>query len=474
MSHWMAFVFHRKAYEDRLQTLEKELGIIDHLRTHRPKRISNVHNHGHRSSGGFFGTMGFGWGSSVGIDSGGNPTNRSEGRPNNRFSKLVGTPMSSLLGTPAFEKAGFNFGGGTTGQGTTLEIRNNGSEKVTAPSSKRLTRPVSTPASMMSLLPPEEETANESHSSLQQVRPLSQGFHQRTTESEDDKKDRMADSEHGFDTHNNTPRVETQTPTKAKSKRKRSWFHRLQRHYTDAPTESDEGDRQEHMKPNSSKDPSVAEAIVADHPYKPAQPLIYSREASSDTFHVPNEDMKVKSKTKLLSPESGKSDTSDFVQAARVLKSAVLYDARNIKGKEEDLNGGHGWGSIGNAREAKVSRSYQEVTIIDRFAQRLARTIYTCFKPQYRHRNYLVPSDFYPAYVNHVDAEAAFKVFDKDGNGDISRAEVKSTVWRIYKERRALVRSLRDAENALRTLDWIMMVFATIIVFFSRSHFILS
>ena len=39
--------------------------------------------------------------------------------------------------------------------------------------------------------------------------------------------------------------------------------------------------------------------------------------------------------------------------------------------------------------------------------------------------------------------ESAFVVFDKDGNGDISKREMRDAVRRIYKERRAITASLK-------------------------------
>lgn len=78
----------------------------------------------------------------------------------------------------------------------------------------------------------------------------------------------------------------------------------------------------------------------------------------------------------------------------------------------------------------------------------------------------MVPSDFEPAYPTKAEAEEAFKVFDKDGNGDISRAEIKTTVLKLYKERRFLSRSLRDVGIALKSLDHIMIFFAIVMLFF--------
>ena len=57
-------------------------------------------------------------------------------------------------------------------------------------------------------------------------------------------------------------------------------------------------------------------------------------------------------------------------------------------------------------------------------------------------------------------------MFDKDGNGDISRSEIKSTLVKVYKERRFLSRSMRDVGVALKTLNHILLFFAFAILFF--------
>ncbi|KAG1715974.1 hypothetical protein ID866_1198 [Astraeus odoratus] len=139
-------------------------------------------------------------------------------------------------------------------------------------------------------------------------------------------------------------------------------------------------------------------------------------------------------------------DYNPAIQAAKVLKSAVLHDARNIKGKHSDLSG----------LVSSINTTYE--------AKRLARAIYTALRD--RHRTYLVPSDFYPAFHTHEEAEEAFRVFDKDNNGDISRSEIKTTLLHIYKERRFLSRSIRDVGAALKLLNHILLLIAVVILFF--------
>ncbi|KAH9927138.1 Mechanosensitive ion channel-domain-containing protein [Epithele typhae] len=133
--------------------------------------------------------------------------------------------------------------------------------------------------------------------------------------------------------------------------------------------------------------------------------------------------------------------------AAKALKSAMLHDARGIKGDGDEDTEGLMW-NVSTSSEAK----------------RLARSIYTALKVP--GRTYLIPRDFVPAFGKLADAEAAFKVFDKDGNGDLSRAEIKTTVLKVYKERRFLSRSMRDVSQALLTLNSVLLLFALIILFF--------
>jgi len=139
-------------------------------------------------------------------------------------------------------------------------------------------------------------------------------------------------------------------------------------------------------------------------------------------------------------------DPTIVVQAAKAFKTAILHDARNIKGTSDEQAG----------LVFSVNSTHE--------ATRLGRAIYRTFKD--RRRTYLVPSDLDPAFATQDEAKEAFRVFDKDNNGDISRAEIKSTLLRVYKERRFLSRSMRDVGAALKTLDQILLLFALVILLF--------
>ena len=81
-------------------------------------------------------------------------------------------------------------------------------------------------------------------------------------------------------------------------------------------------------------------------------------------------------------------------------------------------------------------------------------------------RTYVSPRDFYPAFPTAPEAEAAFTVFDKDNNGDISRAAIRTTLLKVYKRRRFLSWSMRHVGQALTTLDSVLLLIALSILFF--------
>lgn len=62
--------------------------------------------------------------------------------------------------------------------------------------------------------------------------------------------------------------------------------------------------------------------------------------------------------------------------------------------------------------------------------------------------------------------KAAFEVFDKDSNGDISKREMRDAVRRIYKERRALTASLKDVSSVVAKLDAVLISVALMILIF--------
>lgn len=70
---------------------------------------------------------------------------------------------------------------------------------------------------------------------------------------------------------------------------------------------------------------------------------------------------------------------------------------------------------------------------------------------------------FIPYFKDREAAAEAFKVFDKDGNGDLTRREFRDTVIYIYRERKGLAQSIRDTSQALGKIDTILLIITILI-----------
>ncbi|KAF9538316.1 hypothetical protein EC957_006936 [Mortierella hygrophila] len=93
-------------------------------------------------------------------------------------------------------------------------------------------------------------------------------------------------------------------------------------------------------------------------------------------------------------------------------------------------------------------------------AKRLAKTLF--YNLQTNGED-LVVENFYPYFSTQDEARAAFTIFDKDGNGDISKSEMKEKIFYVYKERKDLHTSLRDLSQAVGKLNAIFLTIVAII-----------
>ncbi|KAF9415430.1 hypothetical protein BGZ94_000089 [Podila epigama] len=117
-----------------------------------------------------------------------------------------------------------------------------------------------------------------------------------------------------------------------------------------------------------------------------------------------------------------------------------------------------------------VSRTLQSLAMADSTptkdinstenAKRLAKTLFYNLQG---HDDELVVEDFYPYFDTQDEAREAFAIFDKDGNGDISKREMKEKIFYIYKERKDLHTSLRDLSQAVGKLDIIFLTIVTVV-----------
>ncbi|CAO3702980.1 unnamed protein product [Rhizopus stolonifer] len=91
-------------------------------------------------------------------------------------------------------------------------------------------------------------------------------------------------------------------------------------------------------------------------------------------------------------------------------------------------------------------------------AKALAKKIFKNLLGPDSTRECIVESDMYPFFSSVQEATDAFQLFDCDGNGDVSKRELRSGCVRIYRERKYLSRSMRDLSQATGKLDIILML----------------
>ncbi|KAF9457510.1 Mechanosensitive ion channel-domain-containing protein [Collybia nuda] len=99
-------------------------------------------------------------------------------------------------------------------------------------------------------------------------------------------------------------------------------------------------------------------------------------------------------------------------------------------------------------------------------ARRLARKLFSALSDVSPARSHLLVEDFYPYFRTTIEAVEAFALFDKDINGDISKREMREAVQRIYRERKALVSSLKDASSVVAKLDAVLLAVAFVGIIF--------
>ncbi|CAO3597379.1 unnamed protein product [Absidia cylindrospora] len=73
---------------------------------------------------------------------------------------------------------------------------------------------------------------------------------------------------------------------------------------------------------------------------------------------------------------------------------------------------------------------------------------------------------FRPYFKTEEQSKAAFDVFDRDGNGDVTRREFRDTVVQIYRERKLLAQCIRDTSQALGKIDIILFILVMVINIF--------
>lgn len=101
-------------------------------------------------------------------------------------------------------------------------------------------------------------------------------------------------------------------------------------------------------------------------------------------------------------------------------------------------------------------------------SQVLARRLYRTFVVD--DSETVSSDDLKSAFDNNDEAEAAFSMFDKDMNGDISMDELEAVCVEIGRERKAITASLKDLDSVVSKLDdvlFFIVLVITVLVFIS-------
>ena len=94
-------------------------------------------------------------------------------------------------------------------------------------------------------------------------------------------------------------------------------------------------------------------------------------------------------------------------------------------------------------------------------AQVLARRLFRTYAQN--DSDLLLPQDLRPAFPSDEDAEAAFGIFDRDLNGDVSMEELEAFCDEVHREKKAIAASLKDLDSVITKLDRVLFFIIFII-----------
>lgn len=162
-------------------------------------------------------------------------------------------------------------------------------------------------------------------------------------------------------------------------------------------------------------------------------------------------------------PSSGTRTPMRYIARAGKGARQALYKVGDVAGKVAgDFTG----------REIAKSTHPQQVILqllsSTSGSQVLARRLYRTFKPE--DADTVSADDLRNAFDNNEEADAAFGMFDKDMNGDISMEELEAVCVEIGRERKAITASLKDLDSVVSKLDNLFLFIVgiiTILVFIS-------
>lgn len=148
---------------------------------------------------------------------------------------------------------------------------------------------------------------------------------------------------------------------------------------------------------------------------------------------------------------------------------ALHQNARQVLGKVGYVANKVGNDLIGR----KVDENHPQRIVVELLrntasSHTLARLLYRSLKRE--DRDTIHPEDMKEVFQSDEEVDAAFGVFDKDLNGDISLDEFEAVCNEIHLEKKAIAASLKDLDSVVKKLDKVFLfviLVITIIVFIS-------
>ncbi|KAI9731964.1 MAG: hypothetical protein M1834_004415 [Cirrosporium novae-zelandiae] len=162
-------------------------------------------------------------------------------------------------------------------------------------------------------------------------------------------------------------------------------------------------------------------------------------------------------------PRSGMRTPGVLAQNAQRATKEVLHKVGDVAGKIA--------GDFTGRKVAKSTHPHQVVLTLlhtTSGSQVLARRLYRTFVRD--GFDTVFSGDLKSAFDNDDEADAAFTMFDKDMNGDISMEELEAVCVEIGRERKSITASLKDLDSVVAKFDdvlFFVVVIITLVVFLS-------
>lgn len=162
-------------------------------------------------------------------------------------------------------------------------------------------------------------------------------------------------------------------------------------------------------------------------------------------------------------PGSGARTPMQYVQKAQKTAGIAFSKVGDVAGKVA--------GDFTGKQVKKSSHPHQVVLMLLNSvsgSQVLARRLFRTFVRE--DSDTVLSDDLKHSFDSNEEADAAFTMFDKDLNGDISMDELESVCVEIGRERKSITASLKDLDSVVSKLDGILffiVLLITVLVFIS-------